>query len=228
MTRRSAPEPAPGPADDAAPALWELVIDDGAAYVDAATIAVRFASPELGPVPQPRSSKPGTQVTPEELRATMGRLATGVCVVTTVVDGEDVAMTANSVTSVSLDPPLVLVCVARTARFHSAITASRHWGLSILGGDSVDASTHFSRSGRPPNRQLEAVAHHRGEVTGVALIDGSCAYLECRTEAVHPAGDHSVVIGRVLVTARGPDPVHPLLFHRGSYRWLREDDAQDS
>lgn len=196
---------------------------DGAGYVDAATIALRFASVELGPSQETGVvTVPGEDtVTPRQLRDVMGCLVTGVCVVTAVADGEDVAMTVNSVTSVSLDPPLVLVCVARTARFHRAVTECATWGLSILDGDAVEVSTRFSRPGRPRSGEFEALAHHRGAVTGVALVDGSCAYLECRTEVVHPGGDHSIVVGRVLSATHSAASERPLVYHRGAYRWLR-------
>ena len=200
---------------------------DGASYVDAATVALRYAAVELGQAPPDASStgsltgRPVAPVSPRALRDTMGSLVTGVCVITTVSDGEDVAMTANSVTSVSLDPPLILVCVAHTARFHEAIVGSTYWGVSILEAEASGISSHFATSSRSRERPFENLRHHRGEVTGVALVDPSCAFLECRTEAVHEAGDHSIVVGRVLSVEQDAESVHPLVFHRGVYSWLR-------
>lgn len=200
--------------------------DDGAGYVDAATVALRFASLELGPAPEsPVAPAAHPVVSGAELRAAMGCLVTGVCVITSVWDGEDVGMTANSVTSVSLDPPLVLVCLAHTARFHRALTGSDAWGVSVLDERAVEVSTQFARPGRDPRRQLEGVDHYRGAVTGVALLGGSCATLECITEVVYPGGDHSIVVGRVVSATPGEQAQHPLLFHRGRYSWLRTPEA---
>ena len=195
--------------------------DDGAAYVDAATVALRYASVELGPAPRATPTAPPADVSPRELRDTMGSLVTGVCVITAVADGEDVAMTANSVTSVSLDPPMILVCIAQTARFHDVLVDSVHWGVSILDAEAAEVSAHFARPGRDRRGQFEKTSYHRGPVTGVALVDDSCAYLECRTEVVYPGGDHSIVVGRVVSTELRAESVHPLVFHRGTYSWLR-------
>jgi flavin reductase (DIM6/NTAB) family NADH-FMN oxidoreductase RutF len=195
--------------------------DDGAAYVDAATIALRYASVELGPALGKTPSRPAPPVTPRALRDAMGCLVTGVCVVTAIADGEDVAMTANSVTSVSLDPPMILVCIAKTARFHDVLVDTPHWGVSVLDADAAEVSAHFARPGRARRGQLAQTAYHRGPVTGVALVDDSCAHVECRTEVVYPGGDHSIVVGRVVSTEVRAESVHPLVFHRGSYSWLR-------
>lgn len=160
-------------------------------------------------------------MTPRALRDAMGCLATGVCVVTTVLDGADVAMTANSVTSVSLEPPLVLFCVVSGSRFAEAVVAEGRWGISVLEATAFDLSAHFARPGRGSDGQLERVRHHRGPVTGVALLDASVAEVECRTEATHPAGDHVIVVGRVVSLDQRGESAHPLVFHRGRYRWLR-------
>lgn len=195
--------------------------DDGAAYVDAATVALRYASVELGPAPSEPPADHPRHVTARQLRDTMGCLVTGVCVVTAIAEGEDVAMTANSVTSLSLDPPMILVCIAKTARFHDVLATSGHWGVSILDAEAAEVSARFAQPGRERRGQFEQTSHHRGPVTGVALVDDSCAYLECRTEAIHPGGDHTIVVGRVISTELRAESVHPLVFHRGAYSWLR-------
>lgn len=193
--------------------------DDSPSYVDAATVALRFAStPVDASAAEPAGE--GEPVTPRSLRDAMGCLATGVCVITTFSEGHDVAMTANSVTSVSLDPPLVLVCIAKTARFHTAILTSGRWGISILDAGSHELSTQFAVPGREAAGQLARVRFDRGPATGVALLASSVAQLECVTTAVHPGGDHDVVIGEVSSLAQAGPGKHPLLFHRGKYRWL--------
>lgn len=205
-------QPATPPPDDFA--------DDVAPdYVDAATVALRFASTSVDAA-DARPSALTEAVTPQSLRDAMGCLATGVCVITTFSAGNDVAMTANSVTSVSLDPPLVLVCIAKTARFHQAILESGRWGISILDAGSHQLSTEFATPGRDSADQLASVRFDRGSETGVALLTSSVAQLECETTAVHPAGDHDIVIGQVRSLAHVGPGKHPLLFHRGRYRWL--------
>lgn len=194
--------------------------DDGAGYVDAARLALMFASVAVDHAdgePAPSSQCP---VTPHSFRDAMGCLATGVCVVSTVVEGDDVAMTANSVTSVSLVPPLVLVCIARTARFHDAILAAGAWGLSILDASAHELSVRFARPGRPQASQLENARFRRGPETGMALLESSVVQAECVTTQVHAAGDHDIVVGRVVSLSRQGEGAHPLLFHRGRYRWL--------
>ncbi len=159
---------------------------------------------------------PGT----DAFRAALARFATGVTVVTTVADGLDHAMTANSFTSVSLDPLLVLVCVEQEARFHDAILESGQWGVSVLDDSSRLASTWFATRGRPLHGQLDRHPHSRGPVTGVALLEASLATLECRTTAVHDGGDHTIVVGEVLSVSLPQPEASPLLWFRGHYHRL--------
>ncbi|NHI18921.1 flavin reductase [Phycicoccus endophyticus] len=147
----------------------------------------------------------------------MGRLVQGVSVVTTLLDGHDHAMTANTVTSVSLDPLLVLVCVESETRFHDAVLEAGVWGVSLLAAEQRPLSDWFATRGRPLHGQLDRAPFHRGEHTGVALLEGSLVHLECRTSATHPAGDHVIVVGEVC-SLELPDSVGPALVHyRGRY-----------
>lgn len=161
-------------------------------------------------------------VAPARMREAMGRLPTGVCVVTTVTDGEEVGLTVGSVVSVSLEPPLVLVCIGRSVRLHDVLVGSDSWGVSVLAESARSVAALFARQGSDTRGRVAQVDHHRGAATGVALVDDACAWLECRTEAVHAAGDHSILVGRVVRTAVAPDapdgsPVAPLVHHRGGY-----------
>lgn len=201
------------------PAPDDYSEDVSPTYVDAATVALRFASTSVDAATATPSGLTEA-VTPRSLRDAMGCLATGVCVITTFAEEHDVAMTANSVTSVSLDPPLVLVCIAKTARFHEAILNAGRWGISILDAGSHELSAQFAIPGRDPAEQLARVRFDRGPETGVALLSSSVAQLECTTTAVHSAGDHDVIIGEVRSLAHVGPGKHPLLFHRGRYRWL--------
>ena len=149
-------------------------------------------------------------------RGALGRFASGVTVVSTVLDGVDHAMTASAFTSVSLDPPLVLVCSHRTSRFHDAVLASGTWGVSILAEEGVEASAWFAHRGRPLDDQLAGIAHHRGG-SGVALLDASLAWLECTTTAVHDGGDHVILVGSVTGAAGRDEADDPLLYYRSHY-----------
>jgi len=151
----------------------------------------------------------------------MGRLVTGVTVVTSVLDGHDHAMTANALTSVSLEPMLLLVCVEREARFHDAVSASKLWGVSILGARSRATADWLATRGRPLHGQLDRVPTHRGPATGVPLLDSALATIECRTSDFVVAGDHSVVIGEVLSVDIADHPDEALVYYRGRFGRLK-------
>lgn len=157
-------------------------------------------------------------VDPEEYRRVAGRFATGITVVTTVLDGAAHAMTVNAFTSVSLDPVLVLFCAEKVARFHDVVAGAGIWAVSVLGEDHEEASRWFATRGREIKGQLNGWPSHPGPRTGAPIFEGAIAALECRTHAVHDGGDHSIVIGRVLGVSR-PDPDgRPLLYYEGRYR----------
>ncbi len=158
---------------------------------------------------------------PADFRRVIGRFATGITVVTTVADGVDHAMTMNAFTSVSLDPLLVLFCVEKKARFHKVVLDQDTWAVSILGADSEAASSWFATRGRPWEDQMRGWPVHRGELTGAPILAEAIGALECRTHAVHDAGDHTVVIGEVLSVATPADR-GPLLYYQGAYRRLAD------
>jgi flavin reductase (DIM6/NTAB) family NADH-FMN oxidoreductase RutF len=156
-------------------------------------------------------------VDPEEYRRVAGRFATGITVVTTVLDGAAQAMTVNAFTSVSLDPILVLFCPEKAARFHDAVTTAGLWAVSVLGEDSEDASRWFATRGRELQGQLNGWPSHPGRCTGAPVLEGAIAALECRTHAVHDGGDHSIVVGEVLGVSRPNPDGSPLLYYDGDY-----------
>ncbi len=155
-------------------------------------------------------------------RSVMSRFATGVAVVTTVQDGMDHAMTANSFTSVSLDPPLVLVCVEIDSRFYDAILDNGRWAVSIVSEKARPQARWLAVKGRPLEAQLAVVPHRRGPVSGAALLTESLATLECRTTAVHAAGDHVIVVGEVLALTEDESREDPLLYWQSTYHRLGE------
>ncbi|GAA0193159.1 MULTISPECIES: flavin reductase family protein [unclassified Aeromicrobium] len=149
-------------------------------------------------------------------RDALGRFASGVTVVTTVLDGVDHAMTASAFCSVSLEPPMVLVCSHRASRFHDAVLTTGTWGVSILTEEGRDASAWFADRGRPLEDQLAGVPFHRG-ANGAPLLDDALAWLECTTHAVHDGGDHSVIMGAVTGAAVRDGVDDPLLYYRSHY-----------
>jgi len=171
--------------------------------------------------PQPSSA--ASAATPDEFRAALAQLASGVSLVTAhdPEDGEDVGMTATSFLSVSLEPPLVLVSVREDSRMDEILTRVGTWAVSLLGEEHRALASRFAMKGRLSDRLLFADSpHHRGPLSGAPLIDGALATVECRTEQRVPAGDHTLVIGRVL-EARVPAPAgRPLLYFRTGYRQL--------
>ena len=149
-------------------------------------------------------------------RLAVGRLATGVTIVSSRLGGIDHAMTANAVASVSLEPLLLLVCVEREARFHDAIVESGVWGVSILPSTGRATADWLATRGRPLHGQLDRVPTHRG-VTGVALLDESLATLECESTDTYAGGDHTIVLGRVISVEISDRPGDALLYYRGRY-----------
>jgi flavin reductase (DIM6/NTAB) family NADH-FMN oxidoreductase RutF len=165
-------------------------------------------------------------------RRAVSRYATGIAVVTTRVDGVDHAMTANSFTSVSLDPLLALVCVERDSRFHDAVLAAGVWAVGFLPAGSADLARWFATRGRPLEGQFDRVATHRGS-NGCLLLADALAALELTTTQVVPAGDHDIVLGAVTaihdpVGAPGSDagggaarpPQDPTVYYASQFRAL--------
>jgi len=127
-------------------------------------------------------------------------------------------MTANTFTSVSLEPVLVSVSVERVARLHDLALAAGERAVSVLAADQERVSRLFSRRGRPDSEVFAAVPHHFGPLTGAALIDGALATFECRTVESYQGGDHTVLVGEVLGMSLPRPDASPLVFHGGRYR----------
>ncbi len=150
-------------------------------------------------------------------RETLGRFATGVTVVTGRGPEGPVGLTCQSFSSVSLDPPLVLVCLARTSRAWPVIRESGALCANILAADQRAVSEAMATRGRDKFAGLD---WSPAPVTGSPVIAGSLGHVDCTIEDVHPAGDHDVVIARVRHLAVG-DAATPLVYYRGAYRELR-------
>jgi flavin reductase len=162
--------------------------------------------------------------TSQEFRQAAGFLASGITVVTTRLGEVDHAMTANSFTTVSLDPLMVLVCAERQTRFLDAVLQSGQWAVSVLDAGSREAAVWFATKGRQLEGQLDRVPHTRGPMTGSALLSSALSVFECETTATHDGGDHVIVVGRVLsVDVPGVESGQasgPLIYYRGGYASL--------
>ncbi|HYC31595.1 MAG TPA: flavin reductase family protein [Gemmatimonadales bacterium] len=152
---------------------------------------------------------------PAQFRQLLGHFATGVTIIT--VNGEGnrpQGMTASSLASVSLHPPLVSVCIDHAATMHDAIVASPVFVVNILESAQEALSRRFADQ---HDDRFDGVGYHRSP-EGLVLLDGALAHVECERYAVHPGGDHSIVLGRVIGGSTGEG--HPLLYYRGGYASL--------
>jgi len=156
--------------------------------------------------------QPEAPFTPREFRNALGRFASGITVVTTVVDGETHGMTANAFVSVSLEPPLVLVAVANKTRMHGYLQQSGRYGISVLTAGQEEYSQHFAGFGNP-ELQTEFV-----EVDGMPLLAESLAHLIVKVTDTHVAGDHTLYIGEVEYVKWWDG--EPLLYFQGQYARL--------
>jgi flavin reductase (DIM6/NTAB) family NADH-FMN oxidoreductase RutF len=155
------------------------------------------------------------QVTPAELRDAMGHFATGVTVITSVdADGEPVGTTANAVTSLSLEPPLVLVCFDLKSATLAAVRGHGAFAVNVLGHRQRHLSANFARRGL--SAVWDGVTHHRGP-TGSPRLADVIAVIECTVEQSFPGGDHEIIIGRVQHVETNAEGATPLLFWRGGY-----------
>lgn len=153
-------------------------------------------------------------VDPDAFRSVLGRFASGVTVVTVHdANGNDQGMTVSAFSSVSLSPPLVMVCIGLDASLHPVIEHATHFGVNILSAGQEALSRRFAAH----LDRFDGVGFERGE-SGVALLRGALAFLECRIVARHPAGDHTIVIGEVENVGNRDD--RPLLYYRGGYAQL--------
>jgi flavin reductase (DIM6/NTAB) family NADH-FMN oxidoreductase RutF len=150
-----------------------------------------------------------------QFKLAMSHFASGVTVVTTEQEGTVYGMTVAAFSSLSLHPPLVLICIEKSVRTHEAIAAAGKFGVSILSQSQSDVSNRFASRGED---KFSGIATHRG-TSGVPLIDGAITTLECSLREQFPGGDHSIFVGEVVAieTAEGV----PLVYYRSGYRELR-------
>jgi flavin reductase (DIM6/NTAB) family NADH-FMN oxidoreductase RutF len=150
----------------------------------------------------------------DTFRAVLGRFSSGITIVTVRgANGRDYGMTVSAFSAVSLEPPLVMVCIGEDSSLKPMIAEATHYGVSILASDQEPLSRRFAAHGE----RFDGIGFARGE-NGVALIDGALAFLECRIIARHLTGDHTIVVGEV--EAASVEDARPLLYYRGGYAQL--------
>jgi flavin reductase (DIM6/NTAB) family NADH-FMN oxidoreductase RutF len=171
----------------------------------------------MGEAERSQTAAISTPFAGQEFRQTVGSFATGVTVVTTTSGDEKFGMTANSFTSVSLDPPLVLVCAISGTEGSAVIARNGRFAVNILAADQEPISRFFSSKDRPRGADAFRDIAHRDGVTGCPIIDGCVGHLDCMLHTSHEAGDHVIFIGEVQALAVDPE-VQPLVFHGGKYR----------
>lgn len=157
------------------------------------------------------------EISPADLRAAMARFATGVTVITSVVEGRPVGTTASAVTSLSLDPPLVLVCLDRRSRTLAAVRTHGAFAVNVLAAHHEPLSNAFAISGN--DDAWGEVATAPG-ATGSPLLGDAHVALDCTVEQITEGGDHEIVIGRVIDARHGAGDAAPLLYYGGRYAGL--------
>ena len=157
--------------------------------------------------------------TPAEFRLACGQFATGVTVITALRGPNQVhGMTANSFTSVSLDPLLVLVCIDEDAQMLALVKKQKHFGVSILKDNQQAISEYFARREESPQMEAQLGIRYRWTKSGIPLVENALAHLTCEVISSQQAGDHTIFIAEV-----GSVEVYdgnPLLYFRGNYRRL--------
>jgi 3-hydroxy-9,10-secoandrosta-1,3,5(10)-triene-9,17-dione monooxygenase reductase component len=161
----------------------------------------------------------------DELRHALGHFTTGVTVVTTVSgDGEPVGTTASAVSALSLDPPLVLVCLARSSETLAELAVHGRFAVNVLSDAQHELSDNFARRG--DGAQWGDVVHRvGGGGCGTPRLDGALAVLDCEVEQRIEGGDHEIVVGRIAELEVGHRALRPLVHFRGAYAALADPDT---
>jgi len=162
---------------------------------------------------------PARSLTPELFRQVMGNYPTGITVLTAEREDHQVhGMTANTLTSVSLDPLLILVCIDQNARLLGYLKMQRRFGVNILRDTQQLVSEHFAKPLQDPNEEARLGVRFRWTDTGIPMLEEALAHMGCHVVAQYMTGDHTIFVGEVesLELKDG----EPLLYHRGRYRGL--------
>ena len=152
---------------------------------------------------------------PDAFRAVMGRFASGVTIVTaTDSDGSDHGMTVSAFSSVSLQPPLVVVCIDQVASMHDILVNAQYFAINILASNQEPIARRFADTGA---QRFEGIGYRSGE-NGVPVLNDVLAFIECRRVSSTTAGDHTIIVGETVATAVRDG--RPLLYYRGGFAQL--------
>lgn len=158
-----------------------------------------------------------------QFKEAMSRFATGVTIVAGLEDGQPVGFTCQSFVSLSIDPPFVAVAPARTSTSWPRIARAGSFCVNVLGDHQQEICEGFAVSG---GDKFVGVDWHPAPATGAPVIEGSLAWVDCQVELVHDAGDHELIIGKVLDLGSGEGS--PLLFYRKTFATVaRRRDVED-
>jgi flavin reductase (DIM6/NTAB) family NADH-FMN oxidoreductase RutF len=179
----------------------------------------------------------GARIDPLRYREVLGRYVTGVTVVTTLdrtVDetsgeprSQPIGTTVNSFTSISLDPPLVLIAIGRERTIHPVIAATRCFAVNVLDEESTALSDCFAGAPSPLPREAFCDAPHQPGADGMPILDAALAHVVCDVERTIEAGDHTIYIGRVRAMGTTGRDAWPLLYFRGRYLRIAHAEAED-
>ena len=161
------------------------------------------------------------KVESQEFKRVLGRFVTGVTLVTYRHEGKPHGMTASAFTSVSLDPPLILISVDKRAESHGRIPESRAFAVNILSESQESIAIRFAGTHRTLADPFDGIPYTAGE-TGSPLLSGALGWLDCRLYAAHEGGDHTLYLGEVQNLGVNSHET-PLAFYAGSFRRLGED-----
>jgi flavin reductase (DIM6/NTAB) family NADH-FMN oxidoreductase RutF len=157
----------------------------------------------------------GSEIDPSQFRQLLGRFATGVTILTTkTAEGRPLGMTANSLSSVSLHPPLISVCVDCEAEMHDVILQAPEFVVNVLASPQEALARRFSDKHED---RFDGIGYHLSP-EGLILLDGALAHVVCERGPTYPAGDHTIVLARVVGGATNDG--RPLLYYRGGYAAL--------
>ena len=155
---------------------------------------------------------------PDEFRRALGHFATGVTIVTTWDDdSRPTGLTASAMSSVSLDPPLVLVCVSHKSQSYPSFKVGRRFAVNVLAAEQEALARRFASSSLSGAEKFDGVAYHTSPL-GLPVIDLALAEFECTVVHAYPGGDHTIFVGQVeALDAHGDQGREPLLYYRGRF-----------
>ena len=164
---------------------------------------------------------------PDEFKRALAQFASGVTIVTTVdPEGRPTGLTASAFTSVSLTPPMILVCVAHSSNSYPSLQAAERFAVNILSHEQDKLSNRFATSSIPGPEKFDGVAF-RKSAHGLPLLEGAIVHIECTTVHAYPGGDHTIFVGQVeSALCAEPPTAEPLLYFRGRYGRMETAPSQ--